>query len=130
MLPSAGAGDAEKRKFFRSEGNHVYGAKGESYLSRCRNDSRGKRDDFADVRGRGRDFTEERGGGREFSSILFFFFSFLLSFFRSISSRLVCDIHLPDFVKNTLRAKNLSYAASQISSLICRFFPPHRIFPS
>lgn len=30
--------DAEKRKFFRSKGEHVYGAKDGSYLSRCRND--------------------------------------------------------------------------------------------
>lgn len=28
MLLSVGQEDAEKRKFFRSEGNHVYGAKG------------------------------------------------------------------------------------------------------
>jgi len=47
-----------------------------------------KRDDFADIAD---DFTE-RGSGREFSFILFF--SFLLSFFHSICSRLICVIFI------------------------------------
>lgn len=49
MFLSVGQEDAKKRKFFRSKGNHVYGAKGWVLSLALQKRSRENRDDFADM---------------------------------------------------------------------------------